>query len=274
MSNKRFVFFISDRTGITVETLGTSLLSQFEGIEFEKTTIPYVDSRERVISTVAAINEASSQSFGQPVVFSTVVDPQHRDLLKDCNALLFDFFDTFILPMESALGVQSSPKVGMTHRADLDDSYNVRIEAMNFALNNDDGVNVTRYNQADVILCGVSRSGKTPACLYLALQFGIFAANYPLTEEDLAFRGLPASLAEHKKKLYGLTIDPERLSQIRTERRANSRYSSIKQCQYEVARVESLFRQQKVPFTTTTHKSIEEIATTILLESGLKRRIY
>ena len=96
--------------------------------------------------------------------------------------------------------------------------YNMRIEATNFAMSSDDGQGVQHYHEADLILMGVSRSGKTPTCLYLALQYGVFAANYPLAEEDLESGRLPQILEGFRAKIYGLTISPETLTQIRRER--------------------------------------------------------
>lgn len=271
-STKRTVFFISDRTGITAETLGHSLLTQFP-VTFEQITLPFVDSPERAKLALEQIEEANRASGERSIVFSTVIDDEVRAILRSAKAVVFDFFETFIAPLEQELKVPSSHMVGRSHGLVDNIMYDARIDAMNYALNHDDGVTTRHYTQADVILVGVSRTGKTPACIYLALQYGVYAANYPLTEDDLDAGGLPKLLDPYRSKLYGLTIRPERLDQIRNERRPNSRYASLRQCQYEIARAEAIFTKAGIPFINTTTMSIEEIATTILHERRLKRRV-
>lgn len=273
MSARRTVFFISDRTGITAETLGHSLLTQFS-IEFDHVTLPFTDSYERVDAAIQRIEAVGQASGCRPVVFSTIIDAEIRNRLRRVNAVVFDFFDTFIAPLEEELGQRSSHTIGRSHGMTDARSYNVRIDAMNYALSHDDGAVVRHYDQADVLLVGVSRCGKTPTCIYLALQYGIYAGNYPLAEEDLLSGRLPAVLRPHRRHLYALTIRPERLAQIRAERRPNTRYASLRQCQYEVARAEGLFAQEKIPVSDTTTMSIEEIATTIIHTCQLPRRLY
>jgi len=269
----RTVFYISDRTGITAETLGHSLMTQFE-LDFEQVTLPFVDNLERARKVVAEINQVSANGGPLPIVFSTVVHDDVRNELGTSQAAFFDFFDTFISPLENELGVSSSHAIGQAHGQGNIQLYDVRMDAMNFALNHDDGTTTRQYDKADVIVTGVSRTGKTPVSIYLALQYGIYAANYPLTEEDLMETRLPRQLQPYRSKLYGLTIKPERLCEIRNERRPNSRYSSLQQCQMEVMRAEGLFRREKLRSANSTTVSIEEISTTIMLEMGLRRRAY
>jgi len=271
---KRTVFFVSDRTGITAETLAHSLLTQFEGVDFEKINCPFVDSLEKVDSVVARINSTASQTGQRPLVFSTLVDTAERQRLEACDGLVMDMFHAFIKPLENELGVASSHAIGRSHGVGSDTTYKARIDAINFALANDDGMTTTNYEAADVVLVGVSRTGKTPTSLYLALQFGILAANYPLNEDDLDRDQLPAVLRQHKARLFGLTILPERLRQIRNERRPNSDYASQRQCEREVKMVESLFRHENIPFINTSAMSIEEIATTVVEHNHLQRRWY
>lgn len=268
---KRFAYFISDGTGITAETLGHALLAQFDKIEFSRVTLPYVDSVEKANSAVAKINLAAIESGMPAIVFDTVVDKKIRAIIDTANAFKVDIFEAFLSPLEQELNTESSYSVGKSHSPTNSPIYLNRIDAINFALDNDDGARTRHYENADVILVGVSRSGKTPTCLYLAMQFGIKAANYPLTEEDMDELSLPKSLLKHKQKLFGLTIDPERLAAIRTERKANSRYASLKQCYHEVDEVEFLYERENIPFISTTDKSIEEISTRIMQTTGLKR---
>jgi len=271
MSKQRTAFFISDGTGITSEALGVSLLTRFEDHYFEKVTLPYVDTVEKAHETVEKINAAAERDGAKAIIFDTIVQDDIRKVIKKSAGLMIDIFAAFLGPLEKELGTQSSYNVGRT-RITKNTRYDERIDAINYALDNDDGARTKLYDQADVILIGVSRSGKTPTCLYLAMQYGIKAANYPITEEDIEDQKLPNSLKLHRNKLFGLTIEPERLAMIRHERRANSRYSSIKQCNYEVEEVELMYRRERIPFMNTTHYSVEEIATRIMVKAEIVRR--
>ena len=271
----RTAFFISDGTGITAETLGRSLLAQFENTDIRMVTKPYIDSSEKATALVKAIESAHATDGERPIIIDTIVDQDIRDIISESSGFKVDIFSTFLKPLEEELDTHSSYSVGKTHSIGQDDVYMNRIDSVHFALDNDDGARTHQYDKADVILIGVSRCGKTPTSLYLALQFGIRAANYPLTEDDLDESGtlkMPASLAQYRHKLFGLTIDPRRLAAIRTERRPNSRYCSIDQCLQEVEQTEALFRRSKVPYIDTTRYSIEEISTRMIAETGLARR--
>lgn len=270
---QRSVFFLSDHTGITAETLGRSLLTQFEGVEFKQTSWPFLDSAEKAQGAVNRINQAAREDGVRPLVFSTLVDPSVRKVVFTCQAAVFDFFDAFNDRLEAELGIVARPVSGRSHGMGDFTTYSARIDALNFALANDDGLMTSNYPASDIILVGVSRSGKTPTCLYLALQFGILAANYPLTEEDLEKGMLPKQLAPYRERLFGLTIEPERLQQIRRERYPDSRYATETQCRYEIDAVENLYRREAVPFLNTTTMSIEEIAATIIQRTGIKRRL-
>lgn len=270
---KRSAFFISDSTGITAETLGQSLLAQFDNLEIRKVILPYIDTPEKAHAAVERINRAAQADGMPPIIFDTIVNQTVRNVIASSEGVLLDIFTTFLAPLEQALGTRSNYAVGRGHISTADSGYKNRINAVHYALDNDDGARINRYDQAEVILLGVSRSGKTPTCLYLAMQTGVYAANYPLTDDDLEHTRLPRPLLPHRDKLYGLTIDPERLSAIRNERRANSRYASIGQCEDEVRMAEALFRRNQVTFTDTTHISIEEIATKILVDKGLRQHL-
>lgn len=270
---KRTAFFISDGTGITAEALGNSLLAQFEAISFEKVTLPYIDTLEKAESAIAQINAACINDGARPLVFDTIVNEEIRRIISRCDGFKIDVFSTFLSPLENELQTRSSYSVGRSHAIGEIHRYKDRIESVNYAIDNDDGGRVQQYDKADIILLGVSRSGKTPTCLYMAMQFGVRAANYPLTEEDLHQHRLPELLEPHREKLYGLTIEPFQLSAIRQERRPNSRYASLDQCDREVREVERIFREEGIRSINTTTFSIEEIATRIMADVGLKRRI-
>ena len=271
--NRRTVFFVSDQTGVTAETMGHSLLTQFDGVEFRPVTLPFVSTLDKAEEAARRINLCAQTEDVRPIVFSTLVQDELRDVVKRADGLFLDFFDAFLAPLEAELAVRSSHTSGRAHSmADLT-AYTTRINATSFALANDDGAGARDYAHADVVLIGVSRSGKTPTCLYLALQYGVFAANFPLTEDELEFGSLPAALRPHQRKLFGLTIKPERLQQIRHERRPDSRYSSAQQVQYELRTAEALFERSGVPFLDTTECSIEEISSRILDRTGIERRV-
>ncbi len=271
---KRSVFLISDRTGVTVEMLGHSLLTQFDQIKFERRTCPFVDTTEKVQAIVAEINQVAQEESERPLVFSTLVNPVHRKLLISANAKVLDLFKTFMDDLEAEFSLPANHTIGLSHGLADTEKYQCRIEAVNYSINHDDGITSHNLSRADLILLGVSRCGKTPTCLYLALQYGIRAANYPLIPEDLERMRLPDSLKPHRHKLYGLSIQPDRLAEIREERRPNSKYASISNCITEVEDAETLFKRERIPFINTTFKSIEEIASTIIHQSKLKRRVY
>ncbi len=273
MTQPRTVFFISDSTGITAKTLGQSLLSQFEDIPFRKVMLPYIDSEERARQVVAQIEAAYQAEGVHPIIFDTVINHRIRAIIASAPGFMVDIFSTFLAPLERELQSHSSYSVGKSHHVSTDDTrYRDRINAVHYAMDNDDGSNLHRYDEADIILVGVSRSGKTPTCIYLALHNGIYAANYPFTEEDFEQHRLPEALAKYRDKLFGLSIDPERLSVIRNERKAGSRYASLQQCEFEVAEMESLFKRYNIPHVDATHFSIEEIASKIMAETGLANK--
>src|SRR6188472_3285091 len=275
MSKRRTVFFLSDRTGITAEMLGNSLLSQFEDVAFKRITIPFVDSPEKVEEAIRLVNETSDAEERRPVVFSSVVDEDASEIIRArAKALTLDLFQIFIAPLEAELVAKSSHAAGRSHGIANSHEYFARMEAINFTQAHDDGATTRDLDKAQVILVGVSRCGKTPTSLYLALQFGVRAANFPLTPDDFTDRRLPASITPHRAKLFGLTIQPERLREIREERRPGSHYAQLDNCRHEVREAENLMQQHRIPMLDTTSKSIEEIATTILHRAKLERHIY
>lgn len=270
--NHRTIFFVSDQTGITAETLGHSLMTQFDGLKFRSVTVPFIDNVDKAKETVGRINLTGEVEGAKPIVFATLVKDDIREVLRESNGLFLDFFDAFIGPLERELEARSTHTVGKAHGVSNTTAYARRIDAMNFALDNDDGATTRDYGRADVILIGVSRSGKTPTCLYMALHYGIFPANYPLADEEFETGRLPAALEQYKDKLYGLTISPGRLQQIRTERRPNSRYASPQQVSFELRSAEGLFRKYGIPYLDTSECSIEEIASTVLHNKNLLDR--
>ena len=273
MSN-RTVFFISDGTGITAETFGNAILAQFE-IKPRHVRLPFIDSVDKAHQAVRKIKHRGELEGKRPIVFTTLVNMEILEVIKaQCHGMLLDMFDMFVAPLEAELGIKSNHRIGRFSDASKSKSYDARIEAINFSLAHDDGQSNRDLEDSDVILVGVSRSGKTPTSLYLAMQYGLKASNYPLIPEDFERRQLPPALVPHRKKIFGLTIAPERLSQIRNERRPNSTYASLANCRHEVHEAEAMMRREGIRWLSTTTKSIEEIATTILQEIRPERLEY
>lgn len=271
--NKRTIYFLSDQTGVTAETLGHSLLTQFDTQQFRQVTLPFISTEDKAKEAVKKINAAAASEANRPIVFSTLVQNELRAIVREANGLHLDIFDAFLEPLEIELQAKPSHVPGRAHGMSDINAYMKRIEATNFALANDDGGVSRNYDMADVILVGVSRSGKTPTCLYLALQYGVYAANYPLTEEELEAGRLPDVLVQQKHKLFGLTIAPDRLQQIRKERRPLGNYSTAQQVSYELRETDKIFKRYGIPNVDTTEFSIEEIASRILDSTGVERRV-
>lgn len=265
----RTVFFVSDRTGITVEALGESLLTQFPEFEFNRHTIPFVSTPAAAEIAADRIRVAGRQDGLPALVFSTLTDEASQSIIANSSDFVFDLFGTFIGPLEQALGAASSHTAGRMHGMQDQATYEKRMRALNFTLNHDDGLSPSTFHEADVILVGVSRCGKTPTCVYLGMHYSIKAANYPLTEDDLDHPKLPEFFRANRAKTYGLTIAPEQLSRIRRERRAEGRYSTLAQCRAEVASAEAMFHNENLKFLDTSNVSIEEISATIVRDLGL-----
>lgn len=261
---KQQVILVSDSTGITVEAVAQSLLAQFPGIEFDVKTYRYVGSTAKIDHLCEEIAGIVAETGQKPIIISTLVDGPLRTRLEKADAFVFDIMGGFLTPLEEVLHRQARALKGKTHGQHERNYYQHRMDAVNFALFNDDGITDKHLASADVILIGPSRTGKTPTSLYLAMQYGIYAANYPLVEEDFELMRLPESLNPHKSRCFGLTIDPQRLHEIREARRAGSEYASLQRCSYEVNQVNALYHEYSIPSCDVTQRSVEEIATTIL----------
>ncbi len=264
MSNEsRIVFIVSDGTGITAENFSQSILAQFEAT-FRQIRIPFVDTSEKAHDAVSNINQAASKYGVQPIVFTTLVNPELNSIVGKANGLILDMFQTFVAPLEHALGIKSTHAMNRLHHNADTAAYKNRIEAINYSLAHDDGQSNLKLTEADVILVGISRVGKTPTSLYLAMQYGLKAANYPLIPEDFERGQLPKDLLPYRQKIFGLMIDAERLSEIRNERRPGSNYAKLENCRYEINEATAMLKKDSIPWVSTTSKSIEEIATTVL----------
>lgn len=271
-NNWRPVFIVSDGTAITAETLAHSVMTQFPHLTYEQQRIPFVDSIEKAEATAEKINSTMEKTGVRPLVFSTFVDPViSRTFIQANHGFQIELFRSFVGPLERELGMQSEHTVGATHKIRNEARYNQRIEAIDYTLTHDDGQTNRGLDQAQVILVGVSRSGKTPTSLFLAMQFGLKVANYPLIPEDFDRGCLPEALLPLRHKLFGLSIKPERLSEIRNERRPNSRYASIENCRQEIEAAQDLMSRNGIEWLNSTTKSIEEIAATIVARLHLEK---
>ncbi len=274
----RTIFYISDGTALTAEAFGKAMLSMFP-IQVVHKTLAFIDTPEKAQVAVEKINLAHQTSGERPIIFHTFVSNEIKRVITSSEGACYDFLDYFVAPLSRELGIPAQPKTHRTHGIQENlmerEKYDFRIEAVNYALANDDGSNISNYADADIILLGVSRTGKTPTSLYLALQYGIKAANYPLTEDDnIENLQLPKVLRPHVHKIYGLTLEPKRLHEIRSKRREGSRYASLAQCRFEIQQVENMYRREGIPFLDSTHFSVEEIAAKILAETNLERHRF
>ncbi|HET7662907.1 MAG TPA: pyruvate, water dikinase regulatory protein [Rhodanobacteraceae bacterium] len=270
---RKTVFFVSDSTGITAETIGHSILAQFDGVHFDTHRLPFVNDADKAAAAALRIKTHYAKSGQKPIVINTLADRAMCDIVANSGALMLDVFAPFVGTLENELGIKRSGAINRSHGLVNYAEYESRINATNYTLAHDDGVNV-HYDDADVVLIGVSRSGKTPTCLYMALQYGVRAANYPLTDDDLDKLELPVRLQPYRDRLYGLTIDADRLSQIRSERRPDSRYASLEQCRQELKQADRLYRMENIPCISTTHTSIEEIASKILDHFSIDKNMF
>lgn len=268
----RYAFYISDGTALTAEAFGHALLSMFP-VAFEHKTLPFIDTEKKAEDVCKTIQKAQEESGEPPLIFHTFVNESLKSKITHCGGVCYDFLDHFVAPVEKELNVKAEPKTHRTHG--VHKNYNFRIDAINYALDNDDGKRLNQLDKADLILVGVSRTGKTPTSLYLAMQYGIKVANYPLTDDDDFERlQLPKELKMHRHKIFGLTLSSQRLHEIRSQRREGSRYASLAQCRFELAEVEKLYRREAIPFINSTHYSVEEIAAKILAKTNLERHRY
>lgn len=266
---QRTVFLISDSTGITLEKLSHSLLSQFPQVNFTIMTHRYIDTTTKVESICDYIHQVYQQDQLKPLVFTSLLNQTHRSAISTAECIHYDIFEMFMGKLNQVLDLTPTPVSGLSHAVANENQYESRIEAINFALKSDDGLSTSLYEKADVILLGVSRAGKTPTCLYLAMNYGILAANYPITEEDMQFSDVPDVIKKYKSKCFALTIEVNQLTHIRNKRRPDSKYASVAQCRREINFANNLFRENNIECIDTSTTSIEELATSIISKKNL-----
>ncbi|WP_172562643.1 posphoenolpyruvate synthetase regulatory kinase/phosphorylase PpsR [Vibrio furnissii] len=270
----RDVFYVSDGTAITCETLGHVVLGQFSFVPNEK-TFPFVETDDKLSDLIKQIEHSFQRSGVRPLVFFSIVIPEFRTRLLNAPAHCYDVLESIVQRVKDDIQMEPTPKLQRSRSVGKDsNTYFDRIAAIEYTLAHDDGISTKGLDQADVVLLGVSRSGKTPTSLYMAMQFGLRVVNYPFIADDIRALKLLPEFEIHRHKLFGLTIDPERLTEIRENRLSGSDYASTEQCQTELATVEALFRREAIPYINTSSLSVEEISTRILEKAGLKRRLF
>ena len=273
-SQRRDVFYVSDGTAITCETLGHVVLGQF-AVQPNEKTFPFVESDEKLSELLKQIQRSYQLHGVKPLVFFSMVIPEMRTRLLQAPAHFYDVLESIVQRVSLDIEMEPAPKLQRSRSVGKDsDTYFDRIAAIEYTLAHDDGVSLKDLDRADIILLGVSRSGKTPTSLYMAMQFGLRVVNYPFIAEDMHAMRLLPEFEFHRHKLFGLTINAERLTEIRENRLAGSEYASNRQCLQELATVEALFRREAIPYINTSSLSVEEISTRILERTGLKRRLF
>ncbi len=269
MWNSKDVYYISDSTGILATNLGQALLCQFPEINFHEEHLPFIRTVEEARQALAYILESSGGR--RPIVFSTIMDREIMAVFDVPEVEFFDAYELFLSRLEECLEARALRVPGFSRQAD-NVTMARRVEAIHFTLDHDDGVRPSEYDQAQVILLGVSRTGKTPASVYLATQLGLKVANFPLTGDTLARGQLPEGVLGNLRRAVGLTTRPEVLQQVRRKRYPDSRYASLTTCIDEIEQAKRVFARYRLPVVDTAGKSIEEIATQVLQELGISKK--
>jgi [pyruvate, water dikinase]-phosphate phosphotransferase / [pyruvate, water dikinase] kinase len=269
MQEPRDVYYLSGSTGILAKDLGKALLCQFPDVPFREELIPFIQTEKEAEK---AIERIRSRSTGQvPMVISTLLGRKLNGILNHPDVEFLNIFDQFLRKIEDILEEKAVWKAGAS-RHPSERTMIKRVEAIHYCIDHDDGSGTKDYDEAEVILLGVSRSGKTPVSVYLATQMGIKTANYPLVLDDSPSFRLPPYITRNKKRLIGLSITPQLLHQYREQRYANSSYASLSTCRSEINEVNTLYLNHDIPIVTSDGKSIEEIAIHVTQLLNLKKK--
>ncbi len=269
MWKSKDIYYISDSTGILAINLGQALICQFPEINFHEEKFPFIKTVIEANNTIKYILEQSSGRL--PIIFSTLVEPKIRKIFDHPQVELFDVCEVFLSRLENCLEAKALMLPGSSRQTD-DVSMARRVEAINYCLSHDDGTKLDEYNEADVVLLGVSRAGKTPVSVYLSSHMGLKSANYPLTNTDLDRYFLPEGVSRNRKKAVGLTTSAELLHSMRQKRYPDSNYARRNTCLQELEQAKQIFFKYDIPVIDTFGKSIEEIAAQIFQEIGLYKK--
>lgn len=269
MWKSKDIYYISDSTAILVKNLGHSLICQFPEINFIEEKFPFVNSVKEAQKVLAHILKRSGGR--QPIVFSTIMNEDVRNVFNNSEIEFIDAYGHFLTRLEDCLEA-TALRVAGYYRTTTEVDLAKRAENINFSLEHDDGTGLDGYPAADVILLGISRTGKTPISVYLATQMGLKAANFPLIDKYLTEYRLPDQIVRSKHKAVGLTTTPELLSSIRERRLPGSNYARLSTCLEEMDQADKIYKKYKIPTISSAGKSIEEIATQVSQELKLSKR--
>jgi len=269
MWSAKDVYYISDSTGILATNLGQALICQFPEVNFSGEKFPFIRTVEDAKKTLAYI---LSRSGGRrPLIFSTIINSDVRKIFDSPEVEFFDAFGHFLDRLETCLETPALREPGFARH--LDNVHMAkRVEAIYFCLEHDDGRKVDEFDEADIILLGVSRAGKTPISVYLSTQMGLKSANFPLTSEYLTRYRIPDGIMQNRAKAVGLTTSAQLLNSVREKRYPGSNYAKLSTCIEEIHQAQRIFQKNKIPIISTAGKSIEEAATQVLRELSILKK--
>lgn len=255
MWSSKDVYYVSGSTALLAEDVGKALLCQFQEISFNEEKIPFIKTRAAAEKAMKHILE---QSGGvRPLVFCTIMDAGIKKILDSPEVEFFDVFGNVLDRLENCLETKALRVPGYSRNID-DITLAKRVEAIHFSIEHDDGTRSREYDEAEVILLGVSRSGKTPVSVYLATHMGIKSANFPLTSEHLDSYELPPEIVRNRKKVVGLMTSPGLLHKIREQRYSGSTYAKLSTCATELNQAKEIYLRYGIQSLETDGKSIEE----------------
>jgi regulator of PEP synthase PpsR (kinase-PPPase family) len=247
MWSSKDIYYISDSTGIMATNLGQALICQFPEINFYEEKFPFILTVKQARKTKV------------------------REVFDSPEVEFFEAYGLFLERLETCLEAEAVREPGFARHAN-DMAMTKRVEAIHYCLGHDDGTKESEYDEADIILLGVSRSGKTPVSVFLATQMGLKSANFPLTSEYLDQYRIPEQIRQNKDRAVALTTSPEQLHSAREKRYPNSKYSRIATCREELKQAEQIYVKNKIPIVSSAGKSIEETATQVMQELGISKK--
>ena len=263
------VYYVSGSTAILAEDMGKALLAQFHGIRFREEKIPFIHTPDDAKKALAHILRQSDGT--QPLLFCTIMDQATRDVFNCPQVQFFDIFLNTLEALEKALESKALREPGYSRHFTIS-KMDKRVDAIHFSLEHDDGTRTAEYDEAEIILIGVSRSGKTPVSIYLATHMELKAANFPLTSDHLEHYELPKDIVRNRKRVVGLTSSPQYLHNIREKRYAGSSYASLANCTRELQQAKQLFMRHNIKILNVEGRSIEEIAVQAIQAIGLAKK--
>lgn len=269
MWSSKDIYYISDSSGILVTNLGQALICQFPEVNFYEEKFSYIRTVTEAKKIMAHILKRSGGR--RPIIFSTILDPEVRAVFDSPEVEYFEAYGRFLERLETCLETEAVREPGIA-RNPSDLALNMRVDAIHFCLDHDDGTKAGEYDEADVILLGVSRVGKTPVAVFLATQMGLKSANFPLTAEYLNRYQVPETIRQNLSRVVALTTSPEQLHSAREKRYPGSRYARLSTCVEELKLAEHLYLKSNIPVVSSAGRSIEETATQVTQQLGIAKK--